>query len=407
MQKNIVVFIYLANEPVAVPAGVFTYDESERIGEFRYGNRYSDRTNALPVDPVALPMGISALPTNLNEGIYGTFRDSMPDYWGRIVMAAKQGIMPEHLSVTEIMLESNAARVGNLDFRLSPESPEPALDLPNFFHLADLQNAAWRIENNERVSKQILDLYAQGTSMGGARPKCTVQHDKEMWLAKFPSKNDTADIPLIEYATMRLASECGINIPEVRLERIGQQNIFMIKRFDRLHTEQGWLRHGFMSALSLMQWDERDRHLWSYPSLADEMRKYMPVDNLHQLYKRMVFNALINNTDDHPRNHGFLTYKRKLALSPAYDIVPAIKKHGIGSESSLEMAIGSDGRIINIDNLLSQYYMFGYAKREQAVEECIKPLKKIVSHWKEYFDSYGVNAENIRALEETIYVPAV
>jgi serine/threonine-protein kinase HipA len=404
MKENVIVFLYLKNEPTAVPAGVFSYDEAERVGEFSYGARYIERPNALPADPVSLPLGVKALPTRLNEGFYGVIRDSLPDYWGRLVFAAKKQIAPEQLSIIDLMLESNATRVGNLDFRLNPKSTEPKLELPYFTALEDIIEAAYRIENNEKVSKHILELYAQGSSMGGARPKCSVLFNNEMWIVKFPSKNDTADIPLIEYATMRLAAECGIDVPEVRLEKIGKKNVFMIKRFDRENTEQGFLRKGFMSALSLMQWDERDRYLWSYYSLADEMRKYMSVDNLKQLYRRMVFNSLVNNTDDHPRNHGFLTEGQTINLSPAYDIVPTFKRQGIGSESSLAMSIGNLGRTISLENILSYFHMFGFKYEEDAVENCIKPLVAVVNRWKEYFDVYGVGSDTIQALQDTFFI---
>ncbi len=405
MKQNIYVFIYLSGMTEAVPAGVFLYDDSEKTGEFKYGLRYEKREDALPVDPISLPLHTRALPTGLNGGIYGTLRDSIPDYWGRVVMAVKKDIAPEQLSLIDMMLESNAARIGNLDFRISADSPEPELSLPNYIKLEDIVAAAHSIENNEKVSQDILALYAQGSSMGGARPKCTVQMNDTMWLAKFPSKNDKANIPLIEYATMRLAAECGINTPEVRLEKIGAKDIFMVQRFDRIRTDKGWVRNGFMSALSLMKWDENDRHLWSYYTLADEMLRHMPVESVRQLYKRMLFNAFVNNSDDHPRNHGFLITGGDITISPAYDIVPSIKTKGVGTQSFLAMSVGKKGRSVDMENLLSYCYMFGYKSADHALDGCIKPMINIIRKWRDYFSDYGADSDTIRILEDTFFIP--
>ncbi|PLX67096.1 MAG: hypothetical protein C0603_10570 [Denitrovibrio sp.] len=400
---EIYVFVYLPGETIAVPAGLFNYNTDDKTGHFLYGRKYEQRPNAVPVDPVSLPLHKEALPTTINEGLYGVLRDSIPDYWGRMVFAAKRDIYPEQVSNIDLMLDSNGARIGNLDFRSSPDDPEPQLDLPHFSTLANIINAAVKIENNEKVSKEILDLYAQGSSMGGARPKCSVEHDEAMWLVKFPSKNDKANMPAIEYASMKLAKLCGIKSAEVLLQKVGTKDVLMVRRFDRQKRGNNWLRNGFMSALSFMQWDERDRDLWSYYSLAEQMRTYMSVEELKELYRRMVFNILINNTDDHPRNHGFLFDRDSYSLSPAYDILPEIKTAGVSTTSRLAMALGEAGREATIENALSSCRLFGWKSREQAMEECVRPMQQIFKDWSEFFESCGVSGEDIKMLESTIY----
>ena len=116
-EKNVTVFIYLPGEPVAVPAGIFTHESDAGIGTFAYGKRYIERANALPVDPVALPLGNEPLPANANAGLYGAFRDAAPDYWGRLIIAAEKKVPPEALTEMDFLLSANATRVGNLDFR--------------------------------------------------------------------------------------------------------------------------------------------------------------------------------------------------------------------------------------------------------------------------------------------------
>jgi serine/threonine-protein kinase HipA len=107
---------------------------------------------------------------------------------------------------------------------------------------------------------------------------------------------------------MILARRCGIRIPEVRIVTVGEKDVFLIRRFDREKGKSGWLRHGFLSVLSLMQWDERDRLHWDYPAIADIMRRYMTATDIGELYRRMIFNILVHNTDDHPRNHGVVSF---------------------------------------------------------------------------------------------------
>ncbi|MEA2083430.1 MAG: hypothetical protein U9O82_04130 [Thermodesulfobacteriota bacterium] len=197
-QRKITVFIYLPNETVAVPAGIFSHDADAGIGSFSYGRRYVERINALPVDPIALPIGPSPGEVISNGGIYGAFRDASPDYWGRLIIATEAKVPPEAISELDFLLASNATRVGNLDFRLSPDDPEPDLKPPHFNQLADVILAAEKIEMGEQTEDHLLQLLRQGTSMGGARPKCTVEWNKALWIAKFSAHGDTLNIPRIK-----------------------------------------------------------------------------------------------------------------------------------------------------------------------------------------------------------------
>ena len=131
-ERKLTVFIYLPGETIAVPAGIFTHDNELSLGTFVYGRRYLMRDNCLPVDPVALPLGRPPREVIINGGLYGSFRDAVPDYWGRLVIAAEARAAPEAMSEIDFLLAANATRTGNLDFRLSPEDPEPELVPPGF-----------------------------------------------------------------------------------------------------------------------------------------------------------------------------------------------------------------------------------------------------------------------------------
>ena len=395
-QREITVFIYLPDETVAVPAGIFSHNADAGIGSFSYGRIYKERINALPVDPIALPIGPDPREVITNSGIYGAFRDASPDYWGRLIIAMDARVPPEALAELDFLLASNATRVGNLDFRLSPDDPEPYLEPPHFNQLKDVILAAEKIEMGEQTEDHLLQLLRQGTSMGGARPKCTVEWNESLWIAKFPARGDTLNIPRIEFATMTLAGRCGLRIPEVRIVTVGDKDIYLARRFDREKAIDGWLRSGFVSGLSLMQWDERDRLRWNYASMADTMRRHMAVDDIQELYRRMIFNILVRNTDDHPRNHGFLLDKGKMTLSPAYDIVPAPAHPGVGTDFRLAMTVGENGREATLENALSRAEQFGLAKGEAQV--IIEQLLETTGAWREHFVEYGVSGRNVDLL---------
>ncbi len=396
-EKKITVFIYLPGEPIAVPAGIFTHDSGLSLGSFAYGRRYLERDNCLPVDPAALPLGKVPREVVINGGVYGSFRDAAPDYWGRLVIAAEAKTVPEALSEIDFLLAANATRVGNLDFRLTPNDPEPELVPPNFNQLPDIISAAESIESGEQTPAHFLQLLRQGSSMGGARPKCSVEWQGSMWIVKFPARGDSINIPRLEYATMTLAGLCGITVPEMHLIKIGGKDVFLIRRFDREKADNGWCRSGFQSGLSFMQWDEQDRLKWAYPAIASHLRRGMDADYIHEFFRRMIFNILVRNTDDHPKNHGFLFGRDKITLSPAYDIVPSLAQAGIGTDFRLAMSIGDQGREARLDNGLSQSEQFGLAK-EKAKKMIVDLIRK-VGRWQEHFAECGFTGEEIDMLQ--------
>ncbi|MFH1215512.1 MAG: HipA domain-containing protein [Pseudomonadota bacterium] len=401
-ERKIAVFIYLPNETTSVPAGIFSHDADAGIGSFSYGRRYIERSKALPVDPVALPLGPSPREVITNGGIYGAFRDAAPDYWGRLIIATEAEVPAEAISELDYLLASNATRVGNLDFRLSPDDPEPDLKPPHFNQLADVLLAAEKIEKGERAEDHLLQLLRQGTSMGGARPKCTVEWNEALWIAKFPARGDTLNIPRIEYATMTLAGSCGIDIPEMQIVTVGTKDIFLSRRFDREKLENGWRRSGFVSALSLMQWDEGDRLRWDYAAIADTMRRQVPIADIHALYRRMIFNILVRNTDDHPRNHGFLVNDRaQISLSPAYDIVPSPSFPGVGTNFRLAMGVGESGREATLENALSRAERFGLSVDEAS--ETIKLIVETMRNWREVYAECGVTGREINLLTPSFF----
>lgn len=404
--NSLYVFIYLPGEVTAVPAGRFDHDDADGVGRFAYGRRYVNRPEALAVDAVALPLGVDPLPVATNGGLYGAFRDASPDYWGRLVIASGLKCPPEALSEVDYLLHANATRVGNLDFRLSLDAPEPELAPPAFQVMDDLLIAADDLEAGRPVDERRRLVLEQGSSLGGARPKCTVQLDGDLWLAKLPSRNDRISMARLEFGTMNLARRCGLNVPPLRLETICGRDVFLTRRFDRESASGGWARRGYLSALSLAQWDERDRDRWSYRTIVERIRKYgvQPAADLRELFMRIAFNILVRNTDDHPRNHGFLVEQGGIVFSPLFDVEPALTRPGVSSEYFLAMSVGAQGRLAALENLRSSAASFNLKPGD--ADELIQAMRTCVAtSWREELGKAGFDDDTLDMLAPSFEHP--
>jgi serine/threonine-protein kinase HipA len=199
-----------------------------------------------------------------------------------------------------------------------------------------------------------------GTSMGGARPKAVVEDDEGLWIAKFNRADDRWSNTRVEHAMLELARRCGISSAASRIVKVGDKDVLLVRRFDREKTVGGYLRARMISGLTLLRAEEtperNDR--WSYVIMSEELRRVAaePEKDAHELFRRMCFNALISNIDDHPRNHALFARAREWRLSPAYDLTPspAISQ----DRRDLAMACGDLGRFSNARNIVSQHARF-------------------------------------------------
>jgi serine/threonine-protein kinase HipA len=195
-----------------------------------------------------------------------------------------------------------------------------------------------------------------GTSMGGARPKAVVEDDDGLWLAKFNRPDDAWNSARVEHAMLTLARACGLLTAQSRVVDVAGRDVLLVKRFDREKTQAGYRRARMVSALTLLRAEDtyQARDKWSYVLLAEELRRVCsePAAHAAELFRRMCFNALISNVDDHPRNHAVMAQAADWKLSPAYDLTPAVP---VSTERrDLAMACGDAGRFANAANLLSQ-----------------------------------------------------
>src|ERR1019366_8013533 len=357
-ERQVSIYIQLPGTLDTVPAALLKIEkqlDGIYVGRFRYGDRYLQRQDAVAFDPFQLPLGKSVYEFTKLKGIPGAARDAGPDAWGRRVIEHKLERSPGDLEEIDYLLNGPQDGAGNLSFGLKVNPPAPKRPYNRTHQLAAIMAAAEAIEEGRRVPQNILEQIDPGTSMGGARPKATLEDDRRLWLGKFPEKADRCNLQRIEYATLQLARKCGLNVCNARIETIGGKDVLMVERFDRQHTEGGYLRSGLVSGLTMLGCDENylDRDDWSYPLLADNLRRWSakPDRDCAELFRRVVFNAAVTNNDDHPRNHAAIRTERGWRLPPAYDLVPMPM---VSMERrDLALTIGSFGRTASIYNILS------------------------------------------------------
>lgn len=402
--KKLAVFINLDGE--FFPAGILSFTEEGKTlqaSEFYYGLRYLDRLNAIEIDPESLSINnkefIRGRPLYPSQGliIFGGIRDAAPDGWGRRVIEARLKAPLNSLPESVYLLEAGSDRTGALDIRKTTTSEAKNHSRNSVRRLQYLMEAADRIEQGLPIPSQLEDIFDAGSSMGGMRPKASVEDDNgAQWLAKFSSPNDKLNVPLIEYATMCLAAEAGLNVPAVKVVEIGNKSVMLIKRFDRSIRNTIQIRHHMVSALTMLGCHESESMTKSYWDISDSIRGKAPVAAIEQdqkeLFSRMVFNIFVTNDDDHLRNHAFLWSSEQKAwrLSPLYDVMPHAM---IGTERNLHLGVGEKGRFANLDNALSGYSRFGLTLRE--ADEAIEKVWLVTRQWKTYFDEWGVPGSEI------------
>ena len=364
--KSCYVYLTLPGQTEQVTAGRYTLTVNRRgdaQGHFVYGRSYLARPDAVAIDPLELKLSTASYSTAHMGGVFGALRDASPDYWGRRVI--QRHLVQINLSELDYLLQSPDDRAGALGFGLNQAPPAPRRVFNQTLALAQVQAIADAIVADEArspdaASHQIENLLLLGTSMGGARPKAVVEDESGLWLAKFNRFDDAWNNARVEHAMLLLARNCGINTASSRVVDMGGRDVLLVKRFDREKTASGYLRARMISALTLLRTQDttQGRDRWSYVELAEELRRVcaQPADNAAELFRRMAFNALISNTDDHPRNHALIAKNLDWQLSPAYDLTPAMALSQ--DRRDLAMTCGDAGRFANASNLLSQSARF-------------------------------------------------
>ena len=342
----------------------------------------------------------------IDKTIFGVFADSAPDRWGRILIkrreiqqARKENRKPRLLLESDFLLGVfDETRLGAIRFKLEENgefvSNDGGMATPPWTSLRKLQDIAIDVDSNKEVDEEWLALLIRpGSSLGGARPKANVvSDDGSLWIAKFPSKNDDYNVGAWEKVASDLAKLCGLNVPETKVEKLSiYGDTFLSKRFDRI----GKNRIHFASAMTMLgkkDGESSDEGV-SYLDIVEFIRSngVKPNEDMRELWKRIVFNMAISNTDDHLRNHGFILEKRGWRLSPLYDVNPnpfgnelSLLVDNVDSSISLDLAIKS-----------CEYYAL---EESEAIKLANEILNVVQNNWRKLALKYGINRDEIERM---------
>ena len=395
------------NDPQLIGLLSALYAKGKKAFSFEYDKDWIKSKEQLLLDPDIQFFTGPQYPNNKEN--FGVFLDSMPDTWGKTLMKRRalldvkeSGEKARTLYEIDYLLGVyDESRMGALRFKTDKDGVfldnSDRNPTPPWSSVGELQAAVKALEGddeNYEVKKWLAVLMAPGSSLGGARPKANIlDNEKNIWIAKFPAKNDITDKAAWEYLAYQLAIGAGINMSECKIQKImGYYHTFFTKRFDR----EGGERIHFSSAMTMTGNTEdiiRDNPA-SYLELAEFIQNYgcNIEENLQQLWRRIVFNIAISNTDDHLRNHGFILTNKGWILSPAYDLNPSIDKDGL----ALNIDMNNNALDYDLAKSVGEYFRLN----NQQMDEIIDEVLSVVSTWKEVAVNIGISNKEQVLMEQ-------
>ena len=412
-QKTIFVYDDFSSEqPVLMGILYVNVIKGGESYSFEYDREWLKKTGLrITLDPELMPYSGRQYPSGKN--IFGLFADASPDRWGRVLMnkrerilADKEGRKPSKLYDSDYLLGVfDETRMGGIRFKSDPDGPFLSDDketaAPPWAKLRTLEEASRNFESDESglSEKWLNQLIRPGSSLGGARPKATVTDTKDqLWIAKFPSRNDENDTGAWEMTVHDLAALCGLDVPEAKLEKFSSLgSTYLVKRFDR---DSGRRVH-FASAMTLLGKTDGASAAdgTSYLDIAAFIKSYgaQPKKDLTELWKRIVFNMAVTNTDDHLRNHAFILSQNGWILSPLYDVNPV----PYGDELSLN--VDEEDNSICIDLAVQTAIRFGI--NEDDAKKYAEDIRKTVrENWEKTAADYGLTRRQIEEMRPAFSV---
>ena len=360
---------------------------------FRYANSWLARPNAFAIDPLNVPLTSGQY---FSTRMFGVLDDATPDNWGRRVLLATHKQHPQN--EIEWLLASRGTGVGCLLFSASRHLLPPLHQPPQFEDLERIMVGLDQIEKGEvNLPAQIARLFEFGSSMGGARPKVTVTHEGKEWIAKLGRSDDIFDQPRAEFASLQMANAAGLPAAGHKLVEVAGKPVLMVERFDR---HEGAGRGHYVSCNSLVSAEKPRMHVGavegdvSYSRIADVLKKVSDDATLdmRELFRRMAFNVLIGNSDDHLKQTGLLlTSSTGYSLAPVFDVLPHPTQLGLQA-----LIIGNEGRVSSVSNLLSTPERFGLGKDE--ARAIVTDVYAVVREASGFFEAAGCSGAEVRML---------
>lgn len=399
METEVYVYVDIAGTPHLAGRLWARVRKGRESATFEYDPGWLEYADRFSLEP-ALTLGPGPFHTPTGKPLFGTIGDSAPDRWGRVLMrraerrrAERAGETPRTLmEIDYLLMVDDEARQGALRFARQEGgsflAEHEAARIPPLIDLPQLLSAAEHVVGDTDSDEDLRLLLAPGSSLGGARPKASVRdRDGHLAIAKFPHKDDEINAILWEAVALRLAAKAGIPVPDWRIEHVLNKPVLLLRRFDRVQGQ----RIPFLSAMSML--GASDNESRSYLEFVDALRRYgaNPKQDMHELWRRIVFNILISNTDDHLRNHAFLyTGPDGWRLSPAYDLnpVPTDIKPRV-----LTTAIDLDDGSASLDLAMS---VVGYFELDEAKAHAIAAeVGQAVATWREEAARLGLTQAEI------------
>jgi serine/threonine-protein kinase HipA len=390
---------FLANPAAPLYVGALRLVDAGKGVSLHYGAEWL--RSGFPLSEDLVLADIEHLPRWKGMAV-GAADDARPDRWGERVIQYLD--KPARLSLMEYLFYAGDDRFGALGVSTSADRylPRENNALPRLAQAQQLSEIVHKINGREPVNAIERQMLSAGGSFGGAKPKALIEIDGNQWVIKF-FNNEPIDVPLIEHASMTLASLAGITVAETRVLSLVGENALAVRRFDR----QGELRIHCISAGTALRaqavaGQEPDL---GYPALAQLLRRAGVAEDgrnlkdMQELFRRMVFNILIDNTDDHEKNHALMvvapTRQGKYQLAPAYDVLTTNSGQGYQ-----EFIVGNDQRDSTLSNAMTQCELFGYTKAQAAQE--VAGIIQVVNGWRAHFTACGVAQPDIDSLAERI-----
>ena len=401
MNKEIYVYFHNENTGHLLMVGILSAQQvrGREVFSFEFSDEWLTNYHCKLLDPdLQLFKGRQYLPEQKNN--FGLFLDSSPDRWGRVLLDRRESLRAKtekrqrrNLQESDYLLGVfDESRMGALRMKTDPNGDfldnDPLYSTPPFTSLRELENAVWKLEQDDDadVGSWLQMLLAPGSSLGGARPKANVKDTKgNLWIAKFPSRNDRKDVGAWEALTMSLAKQCNIHVAPFEVRKLnGFYSTFLTKRFDRTENNQ---RIHFTSAMTMLGYSDGDTAGCSYMELFEWISANCidVEDNLAEMWRRIVFNIAVSNCDDHLRNHGFLLTNKGWTLSPAYDLNP--QEYGDGL--SLNITDNDNSLDYSLALEVAKYAGISTGKAEIFIQH----TKETVSNWRNLANLYNISRD--------------
>ena len=396
MTEAVEVHIEMGGETHLVGLCRYIAKSSGQSSLFEYEEKWLDHPDGFAIDPANLPLQAGPMHrTSLKSALPGALRDSAPDRWGqRLIKRAfrKSGVERALSEIDYLLALTDHTRIGALRYK---RLGEPRFDhdigryrVPPLISLPALINAADAVQTNTETAEDLRLLLNEGSPLGGARPKSVVRdRDGSIAIAKFPKNDDDRSISHGEVLAMTLARDAGLNVAQTRLVDVAGRAVVLVERFDR----DGERRIPFLSAMSMLGLDDGDEA--TYIDIAEIIRMYSnaPIEDLHELWRRIVFNVLVSNLDDHLRNHAFLyDGDGKWRLSPAYDLNPVPIEE---KARELTTWISDEGPDASLDLALNAANYFALSGNQATA--IIAEVSGALTDWRNTAKLLGMSAPDI------------